>query len=359
MLIKSYQKGSPYIGDLFKVDRSIFSDQIKQAYVSTASQHNISGHNGNLNLNNVVKSAIGEWIERSSLFFSKYPKQEKIPALNIITGEVIEVDRDSVFFSEKGKFTDSCGVASHLDSISAIKSSYYEYFERQSLIFSWLTKTEGKIIDYTSISHKGIKKLISSNMKFVDEIHLIDISLHSSINVILALGFGEHYKTIGLNANFDIETAIEGALEEMLQGCASLWSKDYVIDIDSNENMKKTNKHDIYFNNYMNMTPMELKTEYEYLIRSSNRVDMTEYSNKKGDFSIEKISKIAKDLNLQPYCAYITPFYSGLNTKIVKLFSPDGYPHMYPPYFTEEETNKKFNKEIIEFPNAYRIIPFP
>jgi hypothetical protein len=357
MILKSYQKGEPFIGDRFTFDRSIFLNQMKQAFLSSATNYSVSGHNSNFNLKHVVKSAIGEWIERSSLFCDKYQNRHTIPAFSLLDGEVIEVEKASIIFDEGKKFNDSCGVASHLDSNRAIRSSYYEYFERQSLIFNWLTQGSGTLIDYTNINHDYIGFLIETVKKFVDELYIIDISLHQTIKVVFVLGFGEYYKSVGLSANFDGEQAIIGALEESLQTFANSWTKEYVTDYYEGNDKRH---FDMYLSHYYSMKPEEMKEQYYYLINSQEKINIIEILNQESrDFSTESLKQISFDLGIIPYCAYIPTMHNGFNTKIVKVFSPNGYPHMYPPVFTNNETNMNFNKKEVVISNAYKIIPFP
>ncbi|MDQ0156486.1 YcaO-like family protein [Robertmurraya andreesenii] len=357
MLLKSYQKGTPFIGEVFKIDRSVFRNQIKQAHLTSASNYSIVGHNGNLNLNHVIKSAMGEWIERLSLFYDRYLSQEFIPAVNLINGEIIEVEKGRIIFKEKEMFNDSCGVASHLVSKKVIRSSYYEFFERQSLIYNWITESKGTIIDYSDINHPIINHLIETNYKFIDELYLFDISLHKSIKVVLALGFGENYKTVGLNASFNSKQAIIGALEESIQTFAPNWTKGYINSFYTSENKRKN--FDMYLQLYMDLTPQEFKRKYNYLINSEEKVKIVNYLEQSQEFSVNAMKRVADDLDLHPYCAFIPSFYDGLSTKIIKIFSPNGYPHMHPPFFSEEETSITFNKQNEKFPNAYMEIPFP
>lgn len=63
--------------------------------------------------------------------------------------------------------------------------------------------------------------------------------------------------------------------------------------------------------------------------------------------------------NMSNITKFIPPFYKGLKTRNVKIFSPKGYPHMHPPLFTEEENYITFNRSNCTFPNAFKELPFP
>jgi len=71
------------------------------------------------------------------------------------------------------------------------------------------------------------------------------------------------------------------------------------------------------------------------------------------------IRTIEHDLDMEVYGCFIPPFYKNYKTKIVKVFSRDGYPHLDPSQFDEKTTYITFNKDVEEFPNAYKLTPFP
>lgn len=361
MILKLYRRGVPTLGNFLKVDRSIFLNQFVQTHVVSYSntEHGmVAGHNCNFNIDQVIKSAIGEWIERKSLYIDYFPEEQFISAVNILTGEIIRVPKGKILF--KGTpFNDSCGVASHLDSKNAIQAGYYEFFERQSIVHSWITKSEGVKIDFTNVNNSTIKHLIDSHYLFIDELYLFDISLHNSLKVVLGLGIGKHYVSIGLSANFDGEKAVISTLEEMLQSYADKWSKSYINKEVSDESSKKIKDDDVYQEYFKNLTPTDLKDLYSYLISSKRTVELYDYIQEKKNFSNEAIKEISDSLDLPPYCSFFSAFYKGLKTKNLKIFSPKGYPHMFPPQFTKEETYLTFNRSNLSFPNAFKQLPFP
>src|SRR5699024_9203885 len=107
--------------------------------------------------------------------------------------------------------------------------------------------------------------------------------------------------------------------------------------IDRNQGNYNYVHADIYMQNYTDLSPSEFKSYYRYLIEGSYSIQLTDYMKSKMEYSIKNIQNVSNDLNTQPFCAFIPPFYNGLRTKIVRIFSPNGYPHMYPPLFSEEE----------------------
>ncbi|MBB2482842.1 YcaO-like family protein [Bacillus sp. APMAM] len=354
MKLKYYIKGEPFIGDRFYINRSIFLSQTKQAYISSSTNSASNGHNSHFEIKRVIKSAIGEWIERNTLVKNK--KVEQLLAFNMINGKEQLVSSDKIYLIDSGEFNDSCGIASHLDSNSAITSAFMEFFERQSLVFSWITKKPAKIINIKCIKNNKIKDLYRKMFDFVDKIFILDVSLHQDIHTVFVIGYGKVHKSLGLSADFDLERAIISALEEMFQTFADSWTKTYIKEV-SNNSYKN---NELYMDYYRNISIEQFVDEYRFLWENGNELDKGFYGNHKNEVDFSKsIKLVCQDLKITPYCIYIPCFFGKFKTKIVKVFSPDGYPHMYPKIFSEKETKTHFNKNISYFPNAHRMIPFP
>ncbi|TQR45124.1 hypothetical protein C7Y44_12595 [Paenibacillus popilliae] len=354
VLVKNYKKGNPFIGDLWVVDQSIFSNNTKQVFVRSSNNSEANGHNAHFRFKQVLKSAIGEWIERQSVSHDPYKKTNYLPAFHLITGQEYKIQKNKVIFKEN--FTDSCGLASHINSIDAVNSAFLEFFERQSLIYNWLTKSAGQWVCMETITNKEVHFLIGKLKGFVDELFISDISLHKEIPVILVLGIGGYYKTIGLKAGFRFEDAVKGALEEAIQTFGRKWTK---ANVNMYEEYVVNGNDGLYKSNYNRISPKKMKEEYSYLWgRQSLNIKLIEEPSQTKKVS-EIIKTVSEDLSLSPYGVYIPTFYNGFSSKIIKVFSPTGYPHMYPEKFTEEESRLRFNKDQSQFPNRNRMIPFP
>ncbi|MEE8670970.1 MAG: YcaO-like family protein [Heyndrickxia coagulans] len=344
---------APYIRDSIKIDRSMFLNQGKQSYISSKFYKTVNGHNANFNLSSVIKSSIGEFIERHSLLTHPYKIGDMIPSFHLTSGKIINVPAEQIVFIKNSVFNDSCGVASHLNSKNAVEKAFFEFFERHSLIFNWLTKSRGKRIDLKKFNSEKISKLQWLLLKYVDEIHLFEISLHPLIKVVFGIGIGEFYKTLGISAKLNVTEAVESTMEEMYQTFGSAWSKSYVTRIDDN---LQFDHFDMYLQNYYSLSPTILRDEYSYLIDESVEYD----ENTSSDLTLKEIINLVEyDLGIEIYGCFIPTFHNGFYTKIVKVFSPEGYPHMYPVEFNHAQTKISFNKTVKDFPNAFRPIPFP
>jgi len=245
---------APYLRGRFTVDRSIYLNQLAQANIYTTDNYTFGGHSAGVELSSVLKPAVGEFIERHSLFFNKRKTDDYVPAFRLIDGETIDVSAQEIVFVRGGKFNDSCGVASHLNSRQAIEHAFLEFFERQSFIFNWLTCSEGLIIPETLITDEKNKVFYKILHSFVDDVYLFEISLHKDIRVVLGLGIGEFHKTIGLSAHFDLQEAINSTFEEMLQSVSKYYNKQEVTAYEEEELLDSM---DIYQKAYMNLTAKE------------------------------------------------------------------------------------------------------
>ncbi|HCX49248.1 MAG TPA: hypothetical protein DG757_09480 [Bacillus sp. (in: Bacteria)] len=343
-------RDAPYLRGTFTIDKTIYLKDIKQTFIS-AKGAGIPGHSAGINFSSVTKPAIGEFIERQSLFYNYKKNNMQMSAFRLINGDEILVPADKMVFIEN--FNDSCGVASHLNSKDAILNAFLEFFERQSFIYTWITASQGTLIPDGFIKNNKTTVLYEILNSFVNDIYLFEISLHPIIKVVFGLGIGKYHKATGLSAAFTLEEAIESSLKEMVQCISQKYNKR---DIDYFESFDKNDKNDIYVQYYEQFTPNEFLNEFSFLF---NRCSKSLISTDKVSNINEAIEIIEKELEIEIYCSLIPTFYKGFRTKIVKVFSPNGYPHMLPVKFDESTTKLVFNKSNKKFPNAYKQIPFP
>ena len=344
----------PSVRDRFTIDRSHYLNQISQSIIYTAQNHNMGGHSAGIKLRPVLKAAVGEFVERHSLLLNYKEVDETVPAFRLINGDIIDVSAQDIVFVRDGKFNDSCGVGSHLNSTSAIEGAFFELFERQSFIFNWLTCSSGQRIAKQYVTGHENQELYNTLHSFVDDVYLFEISLHEDIYVILGLGIGEFNRGIGLAAHVNLERAIHATLSEMLQSVSNNYNKREVTAYEEDELL---DEFDIYQKEYASLTPQQLLKKFDYLFNNSPEFIMKENRELKDLNTL--IKTIERDLSLEVYGCFIEPFYKHYSTKIVKIFSKGGYPHMDPSQFDEETTHITFNRHVEEFPNAYKITPFP
>lgn len=368
-------KAPSFVPMSLRVNRSIFLAQHCSAKIDGPSVKGIGGFSTHFKIFDTLKAAIGEHIERTSLYINSGNfKSEKCVAFNLITGEVIEVPTSRILLNFdskifKGKkinddYNDSCGVASYLDSSSAITKAFLEFFERQSLIYNWLTQSEGSRIDTSRIDNPKLHSILKKTFHFIDELYIVDISIHPSINVALSLGIGEHYMGMGVSANWDLEKAVMDSIEEMFQCFSFLKNKHYTTHQDNLQNKQKLRSVDEYNPHYYadyfftHFDPPKLRRAYSYLIDSSKIKKITDKRYIPKNFT-ERILQISRDLDLNIYACFIPTVKRGLKTKIVKVFSPEGYPHMNTKKINPMDYPITHSLGRTKFPNLYKPLPFP
>ena len=365
---------TPFIPDLLYIKRSLFAADYCAVTIRELTEKGITGHSVHSNVARALKAAAGEHIERTSLYINtgNFPS-DKTKGFNLATGELVEIPTSHILLSRDSKvfqnsepsslgFSDSSGVASHLNSYSTIKAAFLEFFERQSLVYNWITQSPGCQVQPAEMENHLIQTACKKASHFVDELYFIDISIHPDLHVILALGFGEHYMGLGIAADWDLEEAVISSLDELFQCFGFLKNKNYTEpteDLQRRDNKRDNREVDPhYYSNYFHshFTPKKLKEAYDYLLKSNK----TKTNKQKLPLNLaERIARISNDLNIQIIGCFIPTVKRGIKTKIIKVLSPEGYPHMNTSILNPEEYAITHSLGATHFPNMHQMLPFP
>lgn len=303
---------------------------------------------------NSILSAIGEMFEReillSSIIYNNY-YQDNIYAYSIVDEAIEKVDKNSIFALEENSYIDSCGLASHLYSEDCIKSSFEEFVERQSFIFSYLTKTPGVIIDlFIEKKYKYLHNLFP-NSKY----GFYNISLTNAMHVIFGKILFNNKLYIGLGCSTNIDYAIDKCIKEILQ-CKYYY--DVTRDIKNDKEII-----DFGFANYdqlFTLLPAErMWNAYSYLDTGQKKFKSSDFKNK--DFNIEKISlDLYKKYKMKPLIVYLQNLrFNSRSIKITKVIDKHWFKSLAVKSYKEEDlnfiegvTNKKIDRRCT-------YIPFP
>ena len=122
------------------------------------------------------------------------------------------------------------------------------------------------------------------------------------------------------------------------------------------DSLKKTDTSDmdLYSQRYVDISPSDFKDYYSFLFKSAS---LSHYKKKRELKTNELIKKFCERNGISLYCFKINNVFEYTNTKIIKIYSLDGYPYMLP-----DSENDKFNKPIYTNVNRvpdYTLIPFP
>lgn len=339
----------------FRVNRDSFIDSHHNSILITRLEKHqpVMAYECSLKFNTKdIISTLGEFFEREVLINSNPIQREKIIATSLYTGEKKKVAISKIVFS--GVFVDSCGMSSHTISSETIRNSYVEFFERQSFLLNFLSKSTGVKIDISK-NHELMEYELYLK-QFIDETKYYDISMDKRLHVILVICTGKMYKTIGLGTNECLYKAVLKAQMEALQYFASSTTKhgNKGIGYSTNKSIQK----DYYHSNFDKLSSDDLKNLYSYLDQSKITIEVTKRKNKELDLT-QLIQLLYRNYNIHPFISCIPSKRNIPNLKITKVFDENWFPHMNPKYYSQsmydfiEESTGKFLDRSIEF------IPFP
>ncbi|MCG7315586.1 YcaO-like family protein [Priestia flexa] len=362
-------KGVPFMKSSFTIRRSPYLHEFKFGDMNSAINKHGGGHALRMNTKAVIKATLGEHLERTAatkttLKYLNKNNQPIMESFNLLSGQVIKIPAEKIFinfdlpmFNYKENihelFNDSCGLAAHVDSEQAIVGGFKEFIERQSLVYNWLSKSEGQYIDVNKIdldklSNPEILKLAKIAS---DKFYCFNISIVDGVYVVFTFGFKGEAFSSGIGTDFQLEKAIESSINE------------YIMILDSSYSLKaRNNKHlkeeDIYIYNFHSLKVEEFKNRLSYLINSRQKLDVYKESVKKplniGDILLKL--KITYDIDV--YACFLPSPLNELNVRVVKVFSPDGYPHIWTEIFDPEEILISKKLPFSTFPNKFKPIPF-
>lgn len=365
--------------DKLSIYRSNFRNSINSAATHTFNFTGINGSSVKNNIKPALKAALGEHVERVCLYKNiKTLKKKEVLAFNFLTNEQEYIPNkyvsltfiDDVFFEndeERNNFyNDSTGVASHLNSNMAIKNSYFEFVERQSLVFSFLTKTPGTRVIYDEM-HIEKNDMLRSAYLYFDEVVFYDISLFDGIYVIIGIGLGSKYYGVGLSADRDLNKAFTGALDELMACVFRSIPKDYTNQNRNNIDTPEINRDAIFKDPHFYSNVFFSKLNSDYIKKSfsylqcEKKVYLSERIVDSQGFDVIKDARnFAQKYNINLYLVYIPITNINYPNKVVKFLSPDCYLHINTLLIKPEDYSISYMRDANQkFPNKNIYLPFP
>ncbi|WP_348921615.1 YcaO-like family protein [Enterococcus rotai] len=301
-----------------------------------------------------LKKIFGEFFEREVLINTNVSKN-----LDIYTSSLVERTTKKLptgIFIAKDRFVDSCGMASHTNSSDVIKTSFFEFFERQSLITSYLSKNVSpEIILGKDIALEKTEIYLKN---YVDTIRYFNISLSNRIYVILCIGYGDN-KCIGLGTSDNMQTAIIKSQIEALQYFATDFSK-----YNSNSSLFDSidNKKDLYHSKFDSLQTKEFINLYSYLLDGTAPKEIGNDINQNIDSCFDFDSFIAycnTELKMVPLIAVFYPNEKIAHLKVVKIHDENWFPHINPEYYKSSSID--FVSDVLNTPldKSITYLPFP
>ncbi|EGO2662735.1 YcaO-like family protein [Enterococcus faecalis] len=337
----------------FVLNEDLFMSHHYNVYIEKYSKRPIKAYEVDLkNKRQHILSTLGEYLERETLINENSPKEHTVIATNLIDGSIKQVNLDMVLF--KNSFVDSSGMASHKKSKPLIWTAYKEFFERQSYITNFLFHTKAQQLNIDKIEE--IKKIDRYLTNYLDNVKYYNISLSKNLYVVLAVGYGEKYKAVGLGTSQSARKAVIKSQKEILQYFATSHSKYKEEKVSEGSGLVIDNK-DIYHDYFDRLSSKEVKDLYAYL-------EGSEFIILNNEEKIEKVShtftikNISNSLNMSPYITMLENNHAK-NVKVVKVFDPKWFPNMAPRNFSKEIILNVENILKLKRKNFSELLPFP
>lgn len=321
-----------------------------------------------LTLADCIKAGIGEFSER---YIELHPSNglKKVAALDIVDDRISFISPQKVYLLRDTEdcnihsFVDSSGTAFFTNVEDAIEKAFFEFVERQSLVYSFLREWPGKKINKTII-HDRLKPY--SKYK-ISNLIINNISIVRGVYIIIFVGVTKNSYNIGLGADFNLSTAIDKALAEGMGNGLFYISDDEIEkrnrllnNLDSK--LKHINFQDIesysaIFSNWL--TPEYVLKSFNYL----NKSNILQNKTKSSYFSlsiIKKIKKISVDNSIKPCLTFLNGNSKNVKGIVMHFSAEEAYPHIFTPFINPNDYKISYILHSNNsFPNKYKYLPFP
>lgn len=299
---------------------------------------------------NNLKKVFGEFFEREVLINNSRYNLDYLNLNYMSMNKTKKLPTNSLIFVDK--FVDSCGMASNTKSYDLIKTAFFEFYERQSFIYNFLSKD--KAAEYI-LDIPELEKTDKYLKNYVDNVKYFDISLLDNIHVILCLGYGTK-KCVGLGTSPDIKTAIEKSQIEALQYFANSFSENHEFS-EQDHNIDSLN--DMYHVSFDRLTIENFYLMYDYLLSSISKTQIVSKTKKiefdYNDFILECKNK----LQMNPLIAFFETKQNIPHLKVIKILDENWFPHMNAALFEEHSYNFVSSATGKELDRKIKYIPFP
>lgn len=315
-----------------RMKNTVFRFDMHNFEVSSKSYQVVTGAGTYKNKMKAICSSLGEYLEREAMFNRKF--HECIQGMHLRNSLPIILTPE--FIDSKYLLCDSCGLATHQLSCQCVENAFNEFVERQSFIFSYLSKTKGRKLPQEQI--EGEYK----DFKFYN------ISLLDEYYVILGYGLRKNKFYIGLGASLNFEDAMKKCIKELNQ------FNEYYRD-EIKDTIFEANKQDDYMDIFLRISPDKLYQSYLYL--GEEEVEIKKESRKK--FNVQQLSsQIYEQCNIDPIICFIKGT-RHRTQKLCQIIDLNWFPSLS-PYIFREDIYKFIEESMgVELDRRCTFIPFP
>ncbi|AIN94396.1 YcaO-like family protein [Treponema putidum] len=261
--------------------------------------------------------AIGETYERNALIEYNHIQNKTIDAFSLLDNTVYNFSLDEL--KQKNIFFDSCGCAAHVNSNSCLENAFFEFLERQSFIFWYLSKGKSYKID-KSILHK-----YNSYNIYFNNFECYEISLLKSFYVVFFIGELKGKIAVSLGSGKNLNTAIISALNELHQMYFSLLNS---ISIDDS-------KPKDYAETYLSIAPERIKKAFDFI--NENAVNYTGRIEKQYISINNEVKLLNQKYKMNPLVSFLPLNETKINNiKVCKIFDLNWFPSLLPKTFDKK-----------------------
>lgn len=333
-----------------------------RAFLSTGNLSLINSHNSSAqgagrgkDLMESLKKSIGENYEREELYSLNATKNKIKVAC--FYNDILKIKNKNQFHLlysvTQDIFKDSSGNAAGENSFMAVNNAYLEFVERQSLVYSFVTKRAGLNLLELINKDDGKYKILSTKTAYVN-----DISIVPWVSVIIIVIFTNEGYAIGLGTDYDQKTAFKKSFDEVFGYQNELFKNNEEINSNFDEFLNQNlDDGDIYLSYFSkNVNSYYLKKTYDFL---SNGLKAKFFKKRKHQNYIE-ISKLSNFLKIPINVEFLRSDLGNNTLKRVRIYSDEAYPTINNSRIEPENYKiSYFESDIPEFKNRLNYLPFP
>ncbi|MEX2803901.1 YcaO-like family protein [Streptococcus sp. H31] len=298
-----------------------------------------------------IRKAFGENFERKELF-SWINVFKKSGTVTFFNGN-LSFEQQSNFQLLAGDTNkDTSGVAMGSCSAMAVEHAFYEFIERQSFVYSFLTKSAGLRLNHL-VREIGLD-LLNRGEYFVN-----DISIVPDVSVVIFIYWTENHFSMGLGSHKNQYDAFIKAFGEASGFGGHLFpnsAKEEVSFAEFITGQNDTrNAYTDYFENHVSLKV--LLQAYDYLKEGEYQEN---WKFSKEGFSIDDIFMASKHLHIPISLQKIETASEANFGRLVRVFSAEAYPSINNSEINPRKYNISYYKDQRQtFPNEGKYLPFP
>lgn len=296
-----------------------------------------------------ILSSIGEFLERERLIKDRMDKDNYsnslIEGYSLLNKRITKVSMDNII-GDGSNFIDTCGMASHTNSLKCLFNGIGEFIERQSYIFNYLSKGNARLINLDN--NEKFKPVLNS----MNYLKFYEISLIDDYYVVLGKGIHNGKFYVGLGSSNCIEEAIFQSIREIMQ-------LEMIYNFKSlNKEIYVKNKESYYHDVFLKLSTERLTDAYKYLDENCNKQNYMDFVFR--EFSIQNIfRKLNKRYYMDPLIFFLKPIRDIDILKIIKVLDLNWFPNMFPKTYDKAVYDYVENATNVKLDRECSFIPFP